>query len=77
MEETATDENDSDEYVEYRVKRGDTLEKLAQQFNIDKEEITDLNRVAKRRLDAGDRRLHTEDAGRARKKHRWCSMTGP
>jgi cell wall-associated NlpC family hydrolase len=52
-EETPTGTNEGDEYMEYRVKRGDTLEKLAQRFNIEKEEITELNRVAKRRLMPG------------------------
>ncbi len=52
-EETPTGTNDGDEYMEYRVKQGDTLEKLAERFNIDKEEITELNRVAGRRLMPG------------------------
>lgn len=50
--ETA-DAGDNDEYVEYRVRRGDTLEKLAERFNVDRDEITDLNRTAKRRLRPG------------------------
>jgi LysM repeat protein len=53
LEEVAVDENDNDEYVEYKVRRGDTLEKLAQRFDVEKEEITDLNRAAKRRLTPG------------------------
>ncbi len=54
IEQVATpDETDSDEYVQYRVKRGDTLEKLAQTFNVDKDEIADLNKVAKARLAPG------------------------
>lgn len=53
VEEPAAESSDNDEYVEYRVRRGDTLEKLAQQFNIEKDEITDLNRAAKRRLRPG------------------------
>jgi peptidoglycan endopeptidase LytE len=48
-----TDEAESDEYVAYRVKRGDTLEKLAEKFNIDKDEISDLNKATKRRLAPG------------------------
>lgn len=41
------------EYVEYRVKRGDTVDKLARMFNIDREEIIDLNSVGTRRLRPG------------------------
>jgi cell wall-associated NlpC family hydrolase len=51
--EQAADEADGDEYIEHRVKRGDTLERLAEKFNIDKEEIKDLNRTARRRLTPG------------------------
>jgi LysM repeat protein len=35
------------------VKRGDTLEKLAEKFNVDKDEISDLNKATKRRLAPG------------------------
>ncbi|HUJ68384.1 MAG TPA: peptidoglycan endopeptidase [Syntrophorhabdales bacterium] len=48
-----TDEGENDEYVAYRVKRGDTLENLAEKFNIDKDEISDLNKESKRRLAPG------------------------
>lgn len=47
------DEGESDEYVTYTVRRGDTLEKLAEEFNIDKDEISDLNKSTKRRLAPG------------------------
>lgn len=50
VEEEPVDTNDNDEYVEYKVRRGDTLEKVARRFNIEKEEITDLNKAAKRHL---------------------------
>jgi peptidoglycan DL-endopeptidase LytE len=53
VEQSPNEANDNDEYVEYKVRRGDTLEKLAQRFNIEKEEITDLNKAAKRRLKPG------------------------
>lgn len=52
-QEAGSDEGESDEYVAYRAKRGDTLEKLAERFNIDKDEIADLNKAAKRRLSPG------------------------
>jgi peptidoglycan endopeptidase LytF len=51
--EKAANEADSDEYVEYRIKRGDTLEKLAEKFNIDKEELEGLNKTTRRRLTPG------------------------
>jgi LysM repeat protein len=35
--------SDLDGYVAYRVRRGDTVEKLARRFNIESDEITDLN----------------------------------
>ncbi len=54
MEEVAdADQAESDEYIAYRVKRGDTLEKLAQQFSVDKDEIADLNKGMRRRLAPG------------------------
>ena len=46
------EEGDS-EYIEYRVKRGDTVDALARKFDIDREELIDLNRVAKKRLKPG------------------------
>jgi peptidoglycan DL-endopeptidase LytE len=42
-----------DGYVEYRIKKGDTLDKLAARFNIDKTEIIDLNDMKKKRLRPG------------------------
>lgn len=53
VEEVAEAPADNDEYIEYRIQKGDTLEKLAQRFNIEKEEIIDLNTTAKRRLKPG------------------------
>ena len=54
MEQVADqDQAESDEYIAYRVKRGDTLEKLAQQFSVDKDEIADLNKGMRRRLAPG------------------------
>ena len=53
MIEQTTGEADGEEYVEYRVRRGDTLQKLAKKFNVDKEEVKDLNRTAKQRLTPG------------------------
>ena len=46
--EQATDQADDDEYLEYRVKCGDTLEELAEKFNIDKDEFRELNKTTGR-----------------------------
>jgi len=51
--EQSTDRADGDEYVEYKVKRGDTIEKLVKKFNVDKEEFKDLNETTKKRLTPG------------------------
>ncbi len=48
IQEVASEEA-NDEYVEYRVKRGDTLDKLAQKFNINKQEIVELNNINTKR----------------------------
>jgi LysM repeat protein len=53
IEEVTTEKNDNNEYIEYKVRRGDTLDKLAKRFNIDKEEIVDLNNFKKKRLSPG------------------------
>jgi len=42
-----------DKYVKYRVKRGDTLGKLAQRFHVDQEQIADLNGGTRTRLTPG------------------------
>jgi cell wall-associated NlpC family hydrolase len=54
IEEVASEET-NDEYIEYRVRRGDTLDKLARKFNINKQEIAELNNITarKRRLSPG------------------------
>jgi peptidoglycan DL-endopeptidase LytE len=46
-------DKDNDEYIEYKLKPGETLEKIAERFNIDKQEIIDLNGVGKRRPRTG------------------------
>ncbi|OPY65989.1 MAG: D-gamma-glutamyl-meso-diaminopimelic acid endopeptidase CwlS precursor [Syntrophorhabdus sp. PtaU1.Bin050] len=38
------------EFIEYRTKKRDTLDKIAQKFNIDKEDILESNRITGRRL---------------------------
>ncbi len=48
-----SEQADNSEYFEYKVRRGDTLDKLAQKFNIDKEELIDLNNIKKHRLTPG------------------------
>lgn len=53
LKQAAAQEEGNNEYIEYRVKRGDTLDTLAQRFNIDREELTDLNKVSKKRLKPG------------------------
>ncbi len=52
VQEAAAREDES-EYIEYRAKKGDTFEKIAKQFNVDKEDITDLNKLGKKRLNPG------------------------
>jgi LysM repeat protein len=42
-------EKANDEYIEYRVKRGDTLDKLARKFNISKQEIVEINNINTKR----------------------------
>jgi LysM repeat protein len=42
-------ENDG-EFIEYRPKKGDTLDKIASKFNIDKEDILESNNITGRRL---------------------------
>ena len=48
-----SDDAGSDEYVAYRVKHGDTFETLAEKFNVDKDELADLNKATKKRLAPG------------------------
>jgi len=38
-----------DEFVEYRVKRGDTLDKIASKFNVEKDELIATNNLTSRR----------------------------
>lgn len=45
--------NDDDEYIRYRVRRGETLDRVAERFNIDKEEIVDLNQFKRKGLRPG------------------------
>ena len=52
-EAAAREEEQESEYIEYRVKRGDTVEKLARLFQFEKDEFTDLNRVKGKRLKPG------------------------
>ena len=51
--QAAPQDEGNNEYIEYRVRRGDTLDALAQRFNIDREELIDLNKVSKKRLKPG------------------------
>jgi peptidoglycan DL-endopeptidase LytE len=46
-------EEESSEYIEYKVKRGDTVEKLARLFRFEQNEFTELNRVAGKKLKPG------------------------
>ncbi|OPY73120.1 MAG: putative peptidoglycan endopeptidase LytE precursor [Syntrophorhabdus sp. PtaU1.Bin002] len=46
----ATPTESDGEFIEYRTKRKDTLDKIAQKFNIDKEDILESNRITGRRL---------------------------
>jgi peptidoglycan DL-endopeptidase LytE len=51
--ETTVAVKNDDEYIEYRLGRGETLDKVAERFNVDKEEIVDLNHNGKKRLSQG------------------------
>ena len=46
-------EEENNEYLEYKVKRGDTVEKLARLFRFEKDEFTDLNGSRGKRLKPG------------------------
>jgi cell wall-associated NlpC family hydrolase len=52
VQEAAAREEES-EYIEYRARKGDTFEKIARRFNVDKEDIIDLNKLGKKRLKPG------------------------
>lgn len=52
-QDVASGLSDDDEYIKYRLRRGETLEKVAKKFNVDTEEIVDLNSTKKKRLKAG------------------------
>ncbi len=46
-------ENNNDEFIEYRVRKGDTLSKIAQKFNIDKDAIVEANNLKSKRVRPG------------------------
>jgi cell wall-associated NlpC family hydrolase len=50
---TARNEILDDEFIQYKVERGDTLESLAEKFDLEKDEILDLNNLRKKRLAPG------------------------
>jgi LysM repeat protein len=52
-DEAASRDEENSEYIEYRVKRGDSLEKLSRLFRFEKNEFTDLNGVKGKRLKPG------------------------
>ncbi|MCX8022326.1 MAG: LysM peptidoglycan-binding domain-containing protein [Syntrophorhabdaceae bacterium] len=41
-------ENNRGDFIEYKVKKGDTLEKIAAKFNVDKEDIIEANNNSKK-----------------------------
>ena len=43
----------NEEFIEYKVKRGDTLNKIAMKFNVEKEDILESNNLKKKRLSPG------------------------
>lgn len=45
-------ENDG-EFIEYRTKKGDTLEKIAKRFNIDKDEVLEANNLSNKKISPG------------------------
>lgn len=44
---------EENEYIEYQARKGDTFDKLANRFSVDKQDIIDLNKLAKKRLKPG------------------------
>lgn len=50
--EVAEDEQDP-EFMEYRVQKGDTVEKIAEKFKADRQDIIDLNAIKKAKLTPG------------------------
>jgi peptidoglycan DL-endopeptidase LytE len=46
-------ETNQNQFVQYKIAKGDTLESLAEKFDLDKDEILDLNGLRKKRLKAG------------------------
>jgi peptidoglycan endopeptidase LytE len=50
--EVAITENDG-EFVEYKTKRGDTIDKIAMKFNIDKEDILEANNLSDKKFKSG------------------------
>jgi len=45
--------NDNDEFIEYRTKKGDTIDKLAIKYNVDKEDILEANNLAGKKIMPG------------------------
>lgn len=43
------------EFTEYRVQKGDTVERIAEKFNVDRQDIVDLNAVKNAKLAPGSR----------------------
>jgi LysM repeat protein len=52
-EAAGQEEEENGEYIEYRVKRGDTVEKLTRLFHVERDEFTDLNGAKGKRLKPG------------------------
>lgn len=59
--EVVEDEQDP-EFMEYRVQKGDTVEKLAAKFNVDKQDIVDLNALRKMTLAPGTKLVIPKEA---------------
>jgi hypothetical protein len=53
IRDLATAEKDDGEYIQYRLKHGETLDEIAARFSIDKDEFIDLNQARKQRLRPG------------------------
>jgi peptidoglycan endopeptidase LytE len=51
--EVTTAEKDDGEYIQYRLKHGETLDEIAARFSIDKDEFIDLNQARKQRFRPG------------------------
>jgi len=46
-------DDDNDEFIQYTVQKGDTLNKIAHNFNVDKDTIVEINQLKRKRVKPG------------------------